>query len=223
MAKEATPRGSIIYKILIVLLSVALIYTIIFPRQLWEEEEERTQICRNNMQHILYAEYIYLSEHNAFNDTLSKVVEFIKSDTTGELLRTFTNSDSILAFNIIDYLKSDDVAFAIIDSLQRYGRRFDIDTTDAMILDSLRTYSHLVGPIDSMALSTLVTMATCPTTYEPYIIEVNNDSTIKLVSLIACPIDAEDSIKVAQDFKLSKLGGLKIENHGQIENGDIKW
>jgi hypothetical protein len=221
--REATPKGSIIYKLLIVLLSVALIATILYPRSLWKQENARTDECRQKMEHILYAEYVYLSENNAFNDTLSRVVDFIKGDTTGMLLKTFANTDSILALEIIDHLKNDDLANTIIDTLLRLSKRLDIDTTEAMILDSLRDYPEYSRAIDSIAIANLDNFFTCPTVGDSYIVHVNNDSAIKLVTLISCPIDEEDSLTVSRDFKLSKLGGLKIMNHGQIVNGERKW
>ena len=99
MAKDLYPKGSIIYKILILILVVVLIATLIYPKHLWDIEEENTKLCHQKMLHLLYAEYTYLSENSVFNDTLSKVVEFIKNDTTKMALKTFTNSDSVLLCN----------------------------------------------------------------------------------------------------------------------------
>ncbi len=223
MAKEARSRGSIIYKLLIVILMVALVETILFPKSLWKKETQSTQICRENMEHILYAEYVYLSENNTFTDTLSKAIDLIKNDTTGMLLRNFANTDSLLSVKIMSFMKKNDTtAAAIIDTLAEYGRLYGIDTTSALILDSLRTYSQLNEKIDSISLATLDNMGTCPTVHRPYFVQVVDTSAIKVVN-IRCPLDLLDSLAVSQDFKLSKIGGLRITNHGAIEDGEKSW
>ncbi len=222
MVQNVTPKGSIVYKFLIVVLSAALVATILYPKKLWQEEEERTKQCRNNMEHILYSELVYIGDNQTYSDTLEKVVQFIKEDTTLRRLRLFTSIDSTLATSIFDYLKSDSLASSIIDSLARYGRRYDIDTTEAMILDSLHTFPNYSRIIDSLALYSLDHMNECPTVHRPYIITVIDTSAIKQL-IIECPIDSLDSLAVARNFKLSKLGGLVITNHGKIENGERSW
>ena len=217
--KEATPHGSIIYKILIVILSVALVATIIYPHTLWKQEAKRTKQCRDNMEHILYAELTYNSESGTgtYNDTLSKVINFIIDDSTGRRVQTFTKYDSILTEDIFKHLRQYDAAAAIIDTLLEYGRRYDIDTTEIRILDSLRTFPQYARQMDSIAIDVLDNMTTCPTVNKPYRIEVVDTSVIKVIN-IYCPLNADDSLAVTRDFKLSKLGGLRITNHGSIEN-----
>lgn len=223
MAKEARSRGSIIYKLLIVILMVALVATILFPKSLWNKEAQSTKLCRENMEHILYAEYVYLSENNTFTDTLGKAIDLIKNDTTGMLLRNFENTDSLLSVKIMNFMKSEDTtAAAIIDTLAEYGRLYGVDTTAALILDSLRTYSQFNEKIDSIALATLDNMGLCPTVHRPYYIQVVDTSAIKVVN-VKCPVDSLDSLAVSKDFKLSKIGGLRISNHGAIEDGEKSW
>ncbi|NIA29286.1 MAG: hypothetical protein GWP06_05135 [Actinobacteria bacterium] len=223
MAKEARSRGSIIYKLLIVILAIALVATILFPKSLWNKEARNTQLCRENMEHILYTEYVYLSEKNTFTDTLSKVVDLIKNDTTGGMLRNFENTDSLLSYRIMSFMKKKDTtAAAIIDTLKEYGRLNGIDTTAALILDSLRTFPEFSEKIDSIALATLDNMSTSPTVHRPYFIQVVDTSAIKIVN-IKCPLDSLDSLAVTKDFKLGKIGGLRISNHGAIENGEKSW
>jgi hypothetical protein len=224
MAKVSyeTPKGSIIYKILIVIFTVALIATILYPKKLWKQEEQRTIECRNNMTHILYAELVYLNEKSTYSDSLDSVVALIKSDTTGKMLRTFTNLDSTLAFRIIDDLKTDSLANTIVDTLLRFAHKYNIDTTSALILDSLRTYKDYSQKIDSIALYTLDHMFVCPTVNKPYQISVVDTSVIKEL-YVSCPIDSLDSLAVKKDFKLHTLGGLTIQKHGMIENGEKSW
>ena len=91
-----------------------------------------------------------------------------------------------------------------------------------MILDSLETYPQFAQVIDSITKSTLDNLFTCPTTADSYIVKVNNDSVIKVLELIACPIDSLDALEAKNDFVKYRLGGNKVENHGQIENGEDK-
>ncbi|MBN1542420.1 hypothetical protein JW992_09765 [candidate division KSB1 bacterium] len=216
------PKGSIVYKVLIALLAVALVATIVYPKKLWQKEEVNTKACRENMVHILYAELVYLNENPSYNDTLQNVVDFILSDTTGRRLRLFANLDSTLAFNIMDKMKGDSLAVSIIDTLKRYAHKMNIDTTAALILDSLRVYPNYSRFVDSLAAEALQEFSLCPTVNKPYIISVVDTSVIKEL-YISCPIDSLDSVAVASSFKLNKLGGLRISNHGEIKNGERSW
>lgn len=246
MAKEVYPKGSIIYKILIVILVVGLIATLIYPKHLWDIEDQNTKQCHQNMLHLLYAEYTYLSETSAFNDTLAKVIEFIKNDTTGVALKTFTNSDSVLLNEIIDYFSEEQLSIAkidsivdpstgvkqskmvmidtkiLIDSLQDYGEKYDIDTTGALILNSLRVNPEYSEKIDSISLGILEASSICPTTSDVYKLEYIDTSVVKVVNII-CPVDSSDILTVNSDFLLSKIGGLSVENHGRIDNGQVSW
>jgi hypothetical protein len=220
--KDITPKGSIIYKLLILLLSVALIATLAYPNSLWKLEAARKKQCRDNMEHILYAESVYLMEKNVYSPNLPKVVEFIKEDPSGRRMRKYLRSDSVLALHVIKLLKKDKLASSIIDSLQRYGRRFGIDTTEALVFDSLRTYPKFSQIIDSMAWQSLNNMFTCPTVKDSYSIEIVDTSIIKVLN-VACPITKQDSLAIEKDFKLRRLGGLIISNHGKIKDWERSW
>jgi len=222
MTQNINPKGSAIYKILIVLLAAGLVASILYPKHLWKQEELRTQRSRNNMEHILYAELVYLTQTNTYTDTLEKVVQIIESDTTGKLLRSFVNNDSVLAAQIIEHLKNYEPANAIIDSLSRFGYKMSIDTTDALVLDSLRTFADYSRYIDSVGIYTLNNFANCPTANRPYQLSIVDTSAIIYLN-IACPIDSLDSLAVARNLLLSKIGGLTIKNHGKIENFGKSW
>lgn len=222
MAKAASPKGSIVYEIIIVILSVALIATILFPKALWKQEARNEKLCRERMEHILSAELLYLMEHNDYNDTLKTVVDFIKNDTTGARLLTYLKIDSALSLQTINNLRNDDSVSVTIDSLRAYCKRAVIDTVDQFIIDSLRTFPHLASIIDSVTVASLDSLFTCPTTRDTYKVAVIDTSVIKIFQVF-CPIDSLDSLKVAQNFKLRKLGALKIKNHGYIDGGTKSW
>ena len=243
-------KGSIVLEILAVLLAAALIFTLTYPAKLWKAEDANILMCRENMQHIYYAELTYLDNFLVYNDTLEKVVRFILDDTSGRALKRFTNLDSVLGQQIIKSFKgkkdlvtitidsalTDDpdslvlvkhtkriTVANLVDSMLIYTRAVDLDTSEAYILDSLRVSNEAFAQlIDGMAQSKLNNLFSCPTNGKPYLITVNNDSSIKQIT-IACPIDSIYALGVNKDFKRGFLGGLRVENHGNIENGKLSW
>lgn len=265
MAKEVKSKGSIIYKLLIVILIAALVATVLYPKKLWKTEDQNVDVCRDNMEHILYVEYAYLAEFNAFTDTLEKAIDFIKNDTTGIVLRQFINTDSSLSTQIIKSLgkfeygvKIDSIGDSTrlvmvekqaglamldatnpadtmvvstgaiisfdgyLDRLEQHTRFNGIDTVEAFILDSLRFFPVLANKIDSMGIYTLDHLSICPTTLKEYHVQIIDTSAIKEMNVF-CPVDSLDSLSVSKDFKLSKIGGLRISNHGAIINGEKSW
>jgi hypothetical protein len=240
-------KGSIVLELLAVVLAAALIFTLTYPAKLWKAEAKNQKECRENIQHVYYAEVTYLDNKLAYTDTLKNVVDFILSDTSGQALKRFANLDSILGQEIIKTFKgvndlvtiTVDSVFgegpdsmktltksikvsALVDSMLSFAHAADLDTTEAFIIDSLRFWPSYSSKIDAMAEMTLQHLFKCPTDKESYLITVNNDSTIKQIS-VACPVDSAYSLAVKKDFKLGFLGGLKIENHGSIDNGGVSW
>ncbi len=246
--KVIRARGSFILEIIAVLLAVALIFSLTYPAKLWKAEEKNQELCRENLWHIWFAEITYMEDNLAYNDTLEKVIDFIVSDTTMKKLKRFTNLDTILAGDIINTFKGNpdvvsvtvDSVFgegpdsvitkmidiqvgALVDSMVAFASSADLDTTEAFILDSLRTWNPYAAKIDSMAFMTLDQLYTCPSTDgKKYIVTVDNDTIPKLIS-VYCPLDSTDQERIENDFKLSFLGGLKVENHGALENGEKTW
>jgi hypothetical protein len=265
MATEVKSKGSIIYKLLIVILGAALVATILYPKKLWKTEDQNVELCRDNMEHILYVEYAYLSHFNAFTDTLENAISFIKDDTTGLVLRQFINTDSSLSTKIIKSMSKLEYGVKIdsigdstrlvpdeeqiglvmldatnaadttivstgaiisfdgfMDRLDQFTRYNGIDTVEAFILDSLRFFPVLANKIDSMGVYALDHLAVCPTSLKQYQIQVIDTSAIKELNVF-CPVDSLDSLHVSLDFKLSKIGGLRISNHGAVVNGEKSW
>ena len=240
-------KGSILLELLAVVLAVALIFTLTYPARLWQEEEQNEKECRENLQHIYYAEVTYLDANLVYNDTLEKVIEFILDDTTNQLLHRYASLDSVLGSTIIKSFATMDTIVSItvdsvfgegpdsvitltkeyqvntlVDSMLSFANDVDLDTTEAFIIDSLRHWPQFSAQMDSIAHKTLQTIYSCPTVNEKYIIQVNNDTIPKLID-IYCPIDSTHQKALKDDFKLSFLGGLKIENHGGLESGEKTW
>ena len=117
MAK-AKSRGSIILEIIIVILVVALVATILYPKKVWETEDKNTETCRKNMDRIFKAELIYQKYHNNYTDTLENIISFIKNDTTKTVVRDYFLADTALAINMTAHLqKTDATAKSVIDNI----------------------------------------------------------------------------------------------------------
>ncbi len=74
--------GSIIYEILIVLLTLLLIAVITVPDKIWKEEEFLTQTCRTNLNAIFEAERYHYRQTETYVDSLPALVSFIANDST---------------------------------------------------------------------------------------------------------------------------------------------
>ncbi len=78
MAQEKA-RGKIIYELLIVILAVLLIGSILYPKKVKDQEERYTELGRHRIDQIFKAELQYLRYNNTYNDTLERVLDFIKT------------------------------------------------------------------------------------------------------------------------------------------------
>ncbi len=56
----------------------------------------------------------------------------------------------------------------------------------------------------------------------PYRLVHVDTSAIKYLN-IYCPIDSNDIQVLKGNFLKSRIGGLDLENHGHIENGEKSW
>ncbi|RMG67646.1 MAG: hypothetical protein D6715_04295 [Calditrichaeota bacterium] len=74
--------GSIIYEILIVLLTLLLIAVITVPDKIWKEEEFLTKTCRTNLNTIFEAERYHYRQTQTYVDSLPALVAFIANDST---------------------------------------------------------------------------------------------------------------------------------------------
>lgn len=106
-------------------------------------------------------------------------------------------------------LKYFDTHTAYTDSLPQLIETLKSDTSLAVVLDTL-----LVSPLDSLY--------TCPTTQDTYKVAIIDTSVIKVLKIM-CPITEEDIQKRKRNIWFSFFGGGRIENHGYIEGGEASW
>jgi len=140
MARDKS-KGSILLEILVVILVVGLVLTILYPKKVWDEEDENTATCRNNMDRILKAELVYQKFHNTYTDSLEGLVSFIKNDSTKEAIMDYIYADTSLAEEIVDFLTEiDSSAAEIIDNLYA-------DTLLYAIIESINYDSNLARVI----------------------------------------------------------------------------
>lgn len=81
MATSRYGKGSWIYKLLIVVLTVALIGSIYWPKKLWENEAQNVLECRNRMNNIFNSVLFFQHFNTDFTDSLDLLIEFIKHDS----------------------------------------------------------------------------------------------------------------------------------------------
>ncbi len=70
-------KGHILLQILIVILFIGLLFTILYPNKVWKEEAELANVCQTRMETIRQMEFFYLSDNQAFNDTIPLVVQTV--------------------------------------------------------------------------------------------------------------------------------------------------
>jgi len=117
MAKPKA-KGSIVLKALILILGIALIATILYPKRIWEKEEANIKKCRTNMDRIFKAEMIYLKYHNNYTDNLDSLISSFKEDTTKEYIRDYFVADTAFAETMKNFLtKNDSSADLVIRNL----------------------------------------------------------------------------------------------------------
>lgn len=140
MAK-AQAKGSIILEILIVILVIALIATILYPKKVWEEEERNTVTCRANMDRIFKAELIYQKYHNNYTNSVDELISIIKNDSSKEIVREYFLADTALAENMTQFLTQSDLAADMVI------RNLFADTLMYAIIEAINYDSNLAHVI----------------------------------------------------------------------------
>ena len=134
-------KGSVILKILIVILSAALVATILYPKKIWDGEQRNTDTCRMNMDRIFKAEMIFLRHHNSYCNSLDSLISFIKDDSTKKLIREYFKADTALAETITDHLMKVDPAAGLV------VRNLCADTVMYSIIEAINYDSNLAHVI----------------------------------------------------------------------------
>jgi len=92
----------------------------------------------------------------------------------------------------------------------------------ALIDDIVAKIQGVAREVPSYSDSGLDSLRYCPSTNKELRLVHVDTSVIKYLN-IYCPIDETDIANVEANFLKSKLGGLKLQNHGKIEGGEKSW
>lgn len=299
MAADQYSTGSVLYKVLIVLLAAALIVAIVYPKSMWEEETAKQELCRERMANLYAAELQFRNFHQTFSPSSAAVMRFIKTDArylrcvdslVVEPLRESKDMlDSlrqmqVFAVTLIGTLIAASPDSAIIDSVDRLedkviegsrrlrqivetvrermatlpnmpaatlddgvnvvGRKeyfFKMEVVKRMLTvvgnlqlahvsskEALANFELLFSCLDETlaklrtAPALLNASYFCPTAQDSLLIVLVDSSAFQFAN-IYCPIDSNDLQRVQADFFKSRVGALKIANHGRIERGDKSW
>ena len=109
------------------------------------------------------------------------------------------------------------IAAGLLNEAREAGAQV-IDTIDSVTAQFQKALDRL-PEYKSAALDSLYI---CPTVHKPYRIAHIDTSAVKYLN-IYCTIDSLDLQVIASHFLKSKIGGLKVINHGKIENGEKSW
>jgi hypothetical protein len=186
-------KGSIILKVLIVILAVALIATILYPKRIWEDEEQNTADCRSNMDRIFKAEMIYMNHHLNYTGDLGQLISFFKEDTTKKAIREYFKADTNFAETLVNLLTkksteadlvvrnllADTLMFAIIESIDYDSNlaRVTLNRLNATELSDAVKMKRELGINDVAVLKELDIEFTGIQIYEP----IKDDDSLSLV------------------------------------------
>lgn len=73
-------QGSIISRIIVVLLGVSLIVALYIPTQIWSEEEGEEAECRFRMEALHYAQTAYFVSNEQYADSISQIMSFAEAN-----------------------------------------------------------------------------------------------------------------------------------------------
>lgn len=160
----------------------------------------------------------YIVETRLLRDRLEFLREMLTThpcapvSTFDSALEILARKDFFLQFRVIENMvrlgNSDEALKANDDILTDY------ENVKSRINDTIANLPQIFRLVDSLYV--------CPTVRKEYKLTVIDTSAIKFAN-VECPIDSADIAKVENDFLLSTIGALKIENHGKIDGGEKSW
>ncbi|MFO7889030.1 MAG: hypothetical protein R6V04_01700 [bacterium] len=89
-------KGSFIFELIIVILIVVLIWAILYPKKVWEKQENLQSICRSRLEALQQYEYQYYSNYRTYSDSIPKLIQNVLDDSTA-----LARLDSVLQWDTI--------------------------------------------------------------------------------------------------------------------------
>jgi len=206
---RAKSKGSIILEILIVILFVALVATLIYPKKIWKEAEDQTITCRSNMDKILKAELVFQKYNNTYIDSLPGLVSFFKEDTTKNSVRDYFKADTALAETMVKFLREKDQAADMV------VRNLFADTLMYSILDAVDYDSNLarvmLNRLENSALVDSITSLRTTDSSDVFILK-QLDKGFAGIDIYE-PIMDDDSLKLVFDRMMPEVSiGLLLDS-----------
>jgi len=129
------------------------------------------------------------------------------------------------AFKIIDS-KQFTLDMEIVKNSLKNGNSADAFIGCDNVLSVIRSVSNQIARVIELVPAhngeSMGAIAYCPTTNKPFVLSHVDTSVIKYLNIYS-PIDENDIARVEASFVKSKIGGLKLENHGKIESNEKSW
>lgn len=128
-------------------------------------------------------------------------------------------------FKVVDSKKFT-LEMDIIQNSIENGRLEDAELAANKLLETMDDVSDgfrtVLAGLPEFRGASLDSLYRCPTVNKPYKLVHVDTSVVKYLN-VYCPVDSVDIEVVESSFLKSTIGGLKIENHGNIEKGVKSW
>lgn len=133
-------RGSILLKLLIVVLAIVLIAVVTIPANIWEEEAHELNLARNNLSSIYEAEAFYHRLNNSFTADPAELLRVVRDDSSLVKKQQVVNYTRDLA-NTLDSYKNIPFVKAVLT----------LNENVEHIREDLETNKHYIRPYEDIA------------------------------------------------------------------------
>ncbi len=114
---EATGKGSIILKLIIVILIGVLAAAIMIPKQMWDQEAKNTETCHQRMNSLLSAELLFQKYNEKYCPNLDTLLAFFQNDVEKKYELEFVQLDTFLNVQLMKLVGEESIVKSIMDSV----------------------------------------------------------------------------------------------------------
>lgn len=150
------PKGSFIYELIIVVLVVLLLGAILYPKKVWEKQDNLQQMCRARIKALQQYEYQYYTNYQTYTDTVSKLIQNVLNDSIA-----LSRMDSVLQWekmiakdNLKDLLMQkkmpEDLKSLIMTKLEHGEPLLNLSQWDSLGYQLVSELKHYVTSPDSI-------------------------------------------------------------------------
>jgi len=227
-------KGSIILKLIIVILACVLVYAINLPKKIWDEEQNEEDECRFRLLALFIAQTQYFSFAETFADSVQKIEALADTNQTfahkvDSLIQMISLEDSINRaktnkpmrpyFNLpytITTINTDTSFFGYDTTITVDSTIIPYDTT--IFVDSILVDTTLTSYITSF--SYIDSIFKCPSTGEYYIISFFPEDPNKYI--IECPVEeGEANYNISLwEVKIHTFFKKILKNHGLLDQSN---